>query len=234
MKWGIMGAMKEEVALLRAQMDLQSTTELYGTQFLQGTIEGEDVVLVCCSVGKVNAALSTASLIRDFGADCVVNLGIAGAMAEGIGVLDVVISSKAGFHDTEPLMEEFYPFRSVFDADEDLLELAVTACETMQDRKFNYTTGLVATGDVFVSSHAQKAQIVARLSPVCVEMEGAAVAQAAYMNATPFLIIRTMSDSADDSAGTVYYDFKERAANQSASIVLGMLNIAHLSVDKPE
>ncbi len=233
MKWGIMGAMSEEVALLRDAMQLKNTAELYGTRFFEGSIEGQEAVLVCCSVGKVNAALCAAALIRDFGAGCVVNVGIAGAMAKHIGVLDVVISSKAGFHDTEPLMESFYPFRSVFEADPSLVALAEAACEAMPERSFHHTVGLVGTGDLFVSSAEQKSRIAALLSPACVEMEGAAVAQAAYMNNTPFVIIRTMSDAADDDAGEHYDHFKERAANQSAAIVLGMLRRAHLSVDKP-
>lgn len=235
MVWGILGALPEEVALLVQAMDVQSQCEHYGTAFYQGTLEGRQAVVACCSVGKVNAALCASLMIRELGVGAVVNVGIAGALDGRLGMLDVVLSSNAAFHDAEPLMRQFYPFRLDFDADPGLLALAEQACQSLSDRLGLCLTGRIATGDVFVQGGSVKENIVRRLSPLCVEMEGAAVAQACHMNGVPFLIIRTISDSADDAAALTYDEFKDRAAHQSATILQEMLRLAdkvNLPVDK--
>ncbi len=221
MIWGIIGALPEEVALLCGAMQIDSQEQHYGSTFYRGTLEGQQVAVVCCSIGKVNAALCASLMIREMKADAVINIGIAGAVDRRLKVLDVVLSTNAAFHDAEPLMKNYYPFRLDFDADERLLALAQRACETLG--AFTYYSGCIATGDVFVQGGPVKEKIVARLSPLCVEMEGAAIAHAAFVNGTPFLIIRTMSDSADDEAAMTYDTFKDRAAEQSAHIVRQML-----------
>ena len=224
MIWGIIGALPEEVALLCDAMDIESQEQHYGSTFYRGTLEGQQVAVVCCSIGKVNAALCASLMVREMKADAVINVGIAGAVDKRLKVLDVVLSTNAAFHDAEPLMKNYYPFRLDFAADEKLLALAQRACDALGE--FTYYSGCIATGDVFVQGGPVKDKIVERLSPLCVEMEGAAIAHAAFVNDKPFLIIRTMSDSADDEAAMTYDTFKDRAAEQSAHIVRQMLKFA--------
>lgn len=224
MTWGIIGAMDDEVALLRDAMKERWESKVYDSTFYHGGLEGQDVVLVCCGIGKVNAALCAAVLLREFGVDRIVHVGIAGAMDPALQVLDVVLSKDVGYHDQGAVYDEHYPFRRVFDADPGLIELAEKACR--QDGGIRYHIGRVATGDEFITSAGEKQKILSRMQPLCVEMEGAAVAQAAYMSGVPFLVIRAMSDSADDDAAMTYYEFKERACRQSAGIVRRMLRLA--------
>lgn len=225
MVWGIIGAMDVEVAILRAAMEVEKEQVVYGSTYYSGRLHGHQIVLVCCSVATINAALCASVMIREMGATHIVNIGIAGGMDSSLKVLDVVISQDAGFHDTQPgVCDRFYPFTNIFAADQGLVELAVAACERLKSKGFAYKVGRVATGDVFVSSSEQKERINARLqNPLCVEMEGAAIAQASYMNGVPFVIIRTISDFADEAADLSYEEFEKLAADQSSSIIIEML-----------
>lgn len=225
MVWGIIGALDEEVELLKNAMTVTKETKIYGSTFYSGVLEGKEVVVVCCSVGKINAALCASVIIRELNADVVVNVGIAGAMDKRLKVLDVVLSSEAVHHDGDPVLAKYYPFQKEYTADKKLIELAERACENAVKGHSHYT-GRIATGDVFVEGGEVQESIRSRFAPLCVEMEGAAIAQACYMNEKPFLIIRTMSDNADDSATMTYDEFKPEAANQSANIIREMLKLA--------
>jgi adenosylhomocysteine nucleosidase len=219
---GILGAMDAEVALLVRHMEVERTHEALGTTFYTGRLMGCPVSVAVMGIGKLNAALCTAFMIRELSVEAVVNVGIAGAMASNLRVMDVVVSTEVAFHDMEARLAEFvYPFRFNFTADPDLVSLALTACEEILPQKgLRFTSGLVATGDQFIASAAQRERIQALLSPLCVEMEGAAVGQVAAIHDVPFVVIRTMSDSADDEAEDTYANFKEKAADQSAAIVM--------------
>lgn len=225
MVWGIIGAMDVEVAILREAMTVEKEQVIYGSTYYSGTLHGHKLVLVCCSVATINAALCASVMIREMGATHIVNIGIAGGMDSSLKVLDVVISKDAGFHDTQPgVCDRFYPYTNIFPADEALIKRAADACKRIESKGFAYKIGRVATGDVFVSSTEQKERINARLeNPLCVEMEGAAIAQAAHMNAVPFVIIRTISDFADEGADMSYEEFEKLAADQSSSIIIEML-----------
>ncbi len=225
MVWGIIGALDAEVALLVNQMNVSGQKELCGCTYYTGKIDKTDVVVVCCSIGKINAAVCANNLILEFGADLVVNVGIAGNTDKQLGILDVVISSDVVCHDTDlELMERYYPYRRTYMADAGLIEKCKLACRNIKDRNFNYKVGRIASGDIFVSDSVTKNDIISRLAPSCVEMEGASIGQVAFMHGKPFLIIRTMSDTADESADNLYDNFMELAATNSASILLGMIS----------
>ena len=204
-------------------MDIKDRKEVYGTTFITGTVYGQPVVLVCCGIGKVNAAACASVAIREFGADVLVNVGIAGAAAPQMNILDVVLGSEVTFHDTCAVMEKYYPYTQAFQADAGLLKLAQEACQAVLEEPFHCHVGRIATGDQFVESKAVKEDIVARTHPLCVEMEGAAIGQIAHMNGKPFLVIRSMSDSAEENANELYDNFIELAAAHSAAIILEML-----------
>lgn len=225
MTWGILGALEEEVALIKEKMTIERQTPMYGTVFYEGNIGSHKIVLVCCGIGKVNAAVCASTVIQHFGAGRVINVGIAGAMKLGLSVMDVVISSEVAFHDQDPIMLRYYPNRQFFEADPYLISLCEQACAALPEIDGHFGTGRVASGDVFVNDSAVKAEINKRLAPACVEMEGAAIGQVSYMNGKPFLVIRTMSDSADEGADDSYDNFIETAAEHSAKIILKMLEL---------
>ncbi|MDD6612033.1 MAG: 5'-methylthioadenosine/adenosylhomocysteine nucleosidase [Clostridiales bacterium] len=226
MKWGILGALDAEVDLIRREMTVSRETPLFGTTYYEGTVHGQDIILVCCGVGKVNAAICAAAAVERFGADCIVNVGIAGAMGHGLNILDVVISREVGFHDQDAVMLNYYPKRAFFPADERLAALCERACAAIPEMEGRYRLGRIVSGDVFVNDAAVKQSIRDRYEPDCVEMEGAAIGHAAFMYEKPYLVIRTMSDAADDNADETYDDFIGEAARTSATIILKMLDLA--------
>lgn len=229
-KIGIIGAMDVEIDYLRSLMEKNSDagikkTEAGSVVFLEGKIHGKDVVLVRSGIGKVNAALCAQRLILQFGCTNVVNTGIAGAMAHGLGVMDFVVSSDCVYHDMEatgfgykigqiPQMEVY-----AFPADKKMIEACKKAfSESEESKGHKMIEGRIATGDQFISEKAKKAKIAADVNPACVEMEGAAIAHACYINKIPFVILRCMSDMADDLSSNGY-DFNEGvAAKLSAKI----------------
>jgi adenosylhomocysteine nucleosidase len=224
--WGILGALDQEVMLLREQMQVESTEKVLGTEFLSGTIDGHKVVVACCGIGKVNAAACATYLLFVKGCDAIVNVGIAGGVAHGLHTLDVVISRELCFHDQDAVMLKYFPARQFFDGDLALRQLCAQVCSQPGMLVGSWREGRIATGDKFVADSATRDAIIAAVAPDCVEMEGAAIAHVAYAAGKPCLVIRTMSDCADDDATTTYDNFLERAANQPARIVLAMLRHA--------
>ncbi len=223
MTWGIIGALDAEIKLIKDKMSVESETKVYGSTFYKGRVYNQDVVLVCCSVGTINATICAQTVIREFGADVVVNVGIAGAMDKKLHILDVVISDEVVFHDADlETLVKYYPFKDSFKADEKLISLCKTACDELKVTSY---IGKVASGDLFVSSKEDKQRIESQFAPYCVEMEGAAIGHTAYVNDKPFVVIRSMSDNADDDAGETYDNWLDTAANNSANIILKMLQI---------
>ena len=229
-KIGIIGAMDNEVRTLIQMMDIEKTVEKASLKFYIGKLEGKDIVLVQCGIGKVNAALCAQILISEFGVDAVVNTGVAGAIHSSLDVNDIVISTEAIQYDVDatpfgykkgqiPQMEN-----SVFKADEKLMETAYqSSLEQAKGEDFKIVKGRVATGDIFISSKELKEELDKDFNAYCGEMEGGAIAHACYLNNTPFVIIRAMSDKADGSADVTYDEFVVEAAENSKDIVLKML-----------
>lgn len=227
MKWGIIGAMPSEVALLREEMQERNEVQVGRFTFWEGVLYGQEVALAQCGIGKVNAAIVTQLLLDRFGAEQVVNTGIAGAMHEQLKVLDVVVSRELVYHDYEMrFLRDYVPFLEKIEASPALVEQAVEAFEAIDHGSSCCFAGRIATGDQFVESRQVKESIVERFHPMCVEMEGAAIGHVCAAAQVPFVVIRTMSDSADDSAGMSFDEFEEIAARRSADIVRQMLRTA--------
>lgn len=239
MKIGIIGAMEIEVSELKTLMKENGTLRVVsgcGLNFFVGQLEGLDVVVVKSGIGKVNAALCAQALILRFGVTAIVNTGIAGAIGGGLRVFDVAVSLDALYHDMDATafgykLTEIPQMKvSKFPADKLLIDATLSAFEDVKNttsdeavKASKCVLGTIATGDVFVSGSAQKAKIKDTTAAICVEMEGAAVAHASYLNTTPFVIIRSISDMADDGAHSSYTFSEERAAKNSAAIVLALL-----------
>lgn len=222
--YAILGALDREVALLRGQMAVEAETSALGTRFCRGTLRGKRVVLACCGVGKVNAACCATYMLTALGCDAILHVGIAGATGHGLRTLDVVVSRELCFHDQDPVMLKYFPARRFFEADPVLLAACERACSRPGVLAGALRVGRIATGDRYVNDAATRAAIIDDCAPDCVEMEGAATAHAAYAAGKPCLVIRTMSDCADDETDVTYDNFLERAADQSASIVLALLD----------
>ena len=230
-KVGIIGAMKVEVDFLKSKLEGSvKETRSGGILFTEGTIEGTPVVVVSSGVGKVNAALCAQRLVLEFSVTHVINTGIAGAATEGLRILDFVVSRDALYHDMDAT--EFGYKRTVipqmdvsdFVADEEMIRAAKEAFATIGEAKGKrLITGRIASGDQFIGAGEKKRAIIEVCSPACVEMEGAAVAHACYLCGVPFVVIRCMSDMADESVAGSYSFNEAEAATLSAKLVLSML-----------
>ena len=229
MKLGIIGAMEQEVETLLEQMENRTAFTKAGSTFYEGKLAGLDAVVVQCGIGKVNAALCVQILCDCFGVTHVVNTGIAGSLSADLDIGDLVISVDAMYHDFD-CVHFGYPMGKVpgmdvvaFPADEQLSELAYAAAEAVNPG--HTRRGRVASGDCFVADKAVKDRIIAITGARCTEMEGAAIAQTAYRNGVPFVIVRAISDKADDSAEMDYPTFERMAADRCAQVVVTFLNM---------
>ena len=226
MKLGIIGAMKIEVDALKENMLDKTVTWRTGMEFCDGTLEGLPAVVVQCGVGKVNAALCVQILCDCFGVTHLVNTGIAGSLSNELDIGDLVVSKDAMYHDFD--CGGFgYPHGKVpgmdviaFPADETMMHYALTAGE--QIHPGHIKVGRVATGDQFICDKGVKSAIIENTQALCTEMEGGAIAQAAYRNEVPFVILRAISDKADDSADMDYPTFEAIAAQRCAKVVQTM------------
>ena len=226
MKLGIIGAMDVEVAALKAKMENVSTREIAGSAYFEGTLEGTPAVVVQCGVGKVNAALCAQILCDIYKVSHLVNTGIAGSLCADLDIGDLVISRDAIYHDFDlrfwgrPIGQVPGMDVIAFPADEKLAERAYAAAEEIN---LGHTRmGRIASGDQFICSKEQKAKIIADTQAICAEMEGAAIAHTAYRNAVPFVIIRAISDKADDSAEMDYPTFEAIAAQRCAAVTTAL------------
>ena len=221
MKLGIIGAMEMEVETLLGLLEDKKTTIHAATAFHEGKLEGLDVVVVQCGIGKVNAALCVQMLCDFYAVTHLVNTGIAGSLDPVLDIGDLVISLDAMYHDVDVTNFGYVPGQmagmpAAFAADAALVEAAYGAAE--QVNPGHTRKGRVASGDQFVCTQDLKDKIIAVTGAQCTEMEGAAIAQAAYRNQIPFVIIRAISDKADNSAEMDYPTFERIAAHRCAAV----------------
>ena len=221
---GIIGAMEEEVASLKSEMADAKVTEFASMTFYKGTLCGKDTVVVRSGIGKVNAAICAQILVDKFGVDTLINTGIAGSLKAEINIGDIVVSTDAIQHDMdatgfgyEPGVIPRMPV-SCFEADKRLVKAAEDACKEAVP-EVGVFAGRIVSGDQFISDRQVKNRITAQFGGMCTEMEGAAIAQAAYLNSIPFVIIRAISDKADDSATVDYPTFERQAIAHSVALV---------------
>ena len=224
MKLGIIGAMAVEVEQLKGKMENLTVKHHAGMEFYDGILEGMDAVVVQCGVGKVNAAMCAQILCSVFGVTHLVNTGIAGSLSAQLDIGDLVVSRDAMYHDMDCVHFGYemgkVPGMDVvaFPADETLIGYAYDAAEAVNPG--HAKIGRVASGDQFVAEKPLKEKIIATTCGICTEMEGAAIAQTAYRNGVPFVILRAISDKADDSAEMDYPTFERIAAHRCASVTM--------------
>ena len=221
---GIIGAMDQEVSILKEKMEVKKIDKRASMEFYVGILNGKEVVIVKCGVGKVNAAVCTQILADCYQVEAVINTGVAGSLRAEINIGDIVVSTDALQHDMDATGFGYEPAeiplmgKKTFEADASLRSLIAETCREVNP-EIGVFEGRVVSGDQFISDRAVKDRILAQFGGMCTEMEGAAIAQAAYLNKIPFVIIRAISDKADDSAVVDYPAFERQAILHSVALV---------------
>ena len=222
---GIIGAMDSEVKHLTECLENCKTSVISGMTFYEGKLNQKDVVVVNSGIGKVNAALCAQVLILNFKVEKIINTGIAGATGKGLKVFDFVVSTEAVYHDFDTTafgykVGQVPGLPASFEADKELVKKALEIFkQTDFSKEHSIQSGLIASGDQFISGGERKDFIKNTFKPFCVEMEGCAIAHTCYINKVPFVIIRCMSDMADDDVEQTYSFNEETCAKASSEFV---------------
>ncbi len=223
-KIGIIGAMELEVETLKSKMNFSNIVKKAGMDFFEGSLNGTQAVIVRCGVGKVNAALCVQILADIFNVTHVINTGVAGSLNAALDIGDILISKDVIHHDVDATIFGYLPGEvpqlgiREFQADDELIRLAKASCEKANPG-IHAVIGRIVSGDQFISENTVKERLINTFNGDCAEMEGAAIAHGAFLNGIPFVIIRAISDKADDSARMDYPSFERAAAEHSAALV---------------
>ncbi|WP_108669506.1 5'-methylthioadenosine/S-adenosylhomocysteine nucleosidase [Peribacillus acanthi] len=227
MKVAIIGAMEEEVTILRGQLENLKQETVAGCEYNLGTLNGVDVILLKSGIGKVNAAMSTAILLEKFQPDVVINTGSAGGFSPNLNVGDIVVSTEVRHHDVD-VTAFGYEYGQVpqlpaaFKADDKLVEVTLKAAESIHD--VAVAKGLIATGDSFMNDPVRVEFVRGKFEDLqAVEMEAAAIAQVAHQFNVPFVVIRALSDIAGKESNVSFENFLEKAAHHSSQLVVKMV-----------
>lgn len=219
---GIIGALNKEVELIKEQMVKIEPKEILGNTFYKGNLFNKEVVLCECSIGKVNAAITTTAMVMEYKPDVIINTGISGSLNTNVKVLDTVIANKISLHDEGEEFSRYYPFKTSFDILEKLITIAKQAAKTLN----NVHIGEVITGDVFVNSNAKKQELKKNFkNAITVDMEVGAIAKACFRSKTDLLVIKTISDEADDKAKICFDNFIDSASEKSSAMVLKIIEL---------
>jgi len=228
---GIIGALDDEVSLLCKTMENYSASKIKMFEFHTGKMEGKDVTVLRCDVGKVNAAVGCTLLIQNFNASCVINTGSAGGIRSDLKVGDAVISTGLVYHDVDCTAFNYAPGQiprqpQIFPVDENLAKIAETAVDELKKEEilpqsFMHCRGLIGSGDIFMHE-PQRIEAMRRVFPdiAAVEMEGAAIAHCCHLFSIPALIIRSLSDVAGRESPLSFKEFIPVASRNSAQIII--------------
>lgn len=224
---GIIGAMDSEVTYLKEHVEGASARKVAGNEYVWGTLAGTSVVVARCGIGKVNAAVCAQVMIDLFGATHLINTGVAGSLDATIDIGDIVVATDAVEHDLDITPLGYAPGEHPglgvsFEADAGLRAAALAACAEVAPEVHAFE-GRICSGDQFIGSNAAKARIIDAFGGKCCEMEGAAIAHVCQLSGIPFVVVRAISDKADDSVTVSYAEFEKAAAAHCAKIVLAML-----------
>ena len=223
---GIIGAMDDEVRELISRLDERRTEKVSGIEFNIGKLYGKTVVVAKCGVGKVFAAICAEAMIIKYSPTLVVNTGVGGALDKTLRPLDIVFADKLVQHDmdTSPIGDPVGLISGInrvyFETDERARAILEESARKMD---INYLVGTIATGDKFISDKADKDRIVSRFGASACEMEGGAIAHTAFVNGTPFMVVRAISDSADGEACMDYPTFLPVATRISTALTLALV-----------
>lgn len=223
-KYGIIGAMDPEVTSLQESLTDPKSEIIADMKFVSGRLGQTEAVIVKCGMGKVNAGICAHTLIQKYGCTKIINTGVAGSLDNRIDIGDIVVSTEAVQHDFDVSVIGFqkgeipYTGLVAFPSDSALHDEAVKAVKATAS-EINVFEGRVCSGDQFIASSEQKNKILETFGGLCCEMEGGAIAQVCYLNHTPYVILRAISDKADHSEEMSFEQFAETAAKRCAAIV---------------
>lgn len=223
---GIIGAMEGEVELIVSSLENTVTEEVSGIKFYKGNLHSKTVVVAKCGVGKVFSAICAEAMILKYSPKLIVNTGVGGGVGKGVSTLSVVVADKLCQHDmdTSPLGDPKGLISGInqiyFESDKRAVRIIEDSAER---RNIKLHVGTVATGDKFISSSEDARKIISEFGALACEMEGAALAQVAFVNKTPFVVIRAISDNADEGASLSYGEFLPIAVKNSSSLTLDLI-----------
>ena len=223
---GIIGALQSEVERIISLLEKTEVVRISGIDFYCGELYSKRIVVAKCGVGKVFAAICAEAMITQFSPRLVVNTGVGGAVDKSLVPLDIVVADKLVQHDmdTSPLGDPKGLISGInkvyFECDRRAVDILFSVAE---DEGINCISGTVATGDKFISDKADKEYLLSVFGASACEMEGGAVAHTAYVNSTPFAVVRAISDSADGDASMDYMEFLPKASEISAKLTLGLI-----------
>lgn len=228
MKFGIIAAMEQELAVLVDKLENKTETKILDNTYYSGRIGHHEVVLVQSGIGKVMAAMSVVVLVTSFGVDALINTGSAGAVASELSVGDVVVSDRLAYHDVD-VTAFGYAYGQMarqplyFNSEKAFVEVFQ---QSLRNQGQLGKIGLITTGDSFIASLDKIKEIKEHFPDVlAVEMEGAAIAQAAQNAGKPFVVVRAMSDTADHDASISFDEFIIEAGRKSAEVLLEFLGL---------
>jgi adenosylhomocysteine nucleosidase len=233
---GVIGAMEDEVALLRSAMEGPGAEKIGDFEFIPGRLQEKEIVLLRCGIGKVNAAVGCALLIYRFKPDLVINTGSAGGIDPSLNFGDVIISSGLAYHDVDVTGFNYAPGQipgqpQIFQVDEDLIRRAERAMNELKDegvlpQGLNHSRGLIGSGDVFMHNPERIGEVRKMFPEMrAVEMEGAAIAHTCALFHVPALIIRALSDIAGTESPVKFNEFLPAASKNSAELVRRIIRI---------
>lgn len=223
MKIGIIGAMDVEVAELIESMENIKKEIISSITFYEGILQGKNVVVAKCGVGKVHAAVCAQTMILKFKPDAIINTGVAGSLNSELDIADLVISDNVVQHDmdTSGLGDPVGLISGVnlinIPCPKDLVEKIEKSARTIEGT--NVIVGTIASGDQFICNQDKKEYIVNNFNALCAEMEGAAIGHVCYLNKVDFCIVRAISDKADGSAHMDFPTFTKIAAKKSTQLI---------------
>lgn len=226
---GIIAAMAEELEILLKDLILEEKKEKANMTFHKGKLYGKNIVAVVCGIGKVNSAICTQILASEYNVDKVINVGVAGGIGKEIYPGDIVVAENLVQHDMDttafgdkvgqiPRLDTFD-----FKCDEEMVALAKKACAELSE--INSFTGRIASGDQFVANIEKIQWLDKEFGAISCEMEGASIAQVCYLNSIPFVVIRSISDNANNGAHMDYQKFIPVAVKNSTKILKQMLEM---------
>jgi len=224
MRIGVIGPTEKEIMPFISKISNSKISEYAMLKFYSGVYEGIEVVSVLCGVCKVNAAIATQILIDKFEVTHIVLTGVAGALNRNLGIGDIVISSEVCYHDVaRGILTEYHPWMEdiYIKADTGLMKLCKDVAKSILN-PIQWHIGRIITGEAFIT-HNERENLIEKFDPLCVDMESASVAHTCYVNNIPFIIIRSMSDNADENGSEAFESNMEMAALNSIKLVEGLL-----------
>ena len=232
-KIGVIFAMKEELDEVLKQVDIKNEFNVFGLDFYSVVFKDTECILVECGVGKVNAARTTQIMIDVMKVDYIINVGVAGGVSNSLNVCDIVIGEKLVQHDFDITVFDhakgYIPNVGVYlNSDEYLLRIAEKEKEFFNETNFH--KGVIASGDIFCTSEKMSKKINEKFNALCVDMEGASIAQVAYLSGVPFLVVRSISDIPNNNNKITYEEFLEESSKMVAKFLLSMIEKISLDI----